>query len=76
MGGLAYVLKRYGLMQGGAPIGKNRRLKVLESFHVDAKHKVVIIGCDDKEHLVLLNANGDTVIESNIEKPKTQNDVQ
>ena len=70
MGGLAFILKRYGFMQGGVAIGKSRRLKVLESCHIDAKHKAVIIGCDDKEHLVLLGTNGDTVINSDIEKPK------
>lgn len=66
MGGLAFVLKRLGLDRTGGMTGKKRRLKIIEVMNIDAKHKAAIIQCDDKQHLMLLNANGDTIIESNI----------
>jgi len=70
MGGLAYVLKRSGLAHGGVTAGKKRRLKLVESLPLDAKHKAVIIRRDAKEHLVILSANGETVIETDFEPPK------
>ena len=73
MGGLAYILKRAGYGQGGMVSGKKRRLKIIETLPIDAKHKAVLIGCDNKEHLVLLNVNGDTVVKTDIE-PREQND--
>ncbi len=69
MGGLAFVLKRLGLDRTGGMTGKKRRLKIIEVMNIDAKHKAAIIQCDDKQHLMLLNANGDTIIESNITPP-------
>ena len=71
MGGLAYVLKRVGYGHGGMVASKHRRLKIIETLPIDAKHKAVLLGCDDKEHLVLLNVNGDTVITTDIEKIDT-----
>ena len=75
MGGLAYILKRLGYSQGGMISPKNKRLKVLEVMPIDARHKAVLIKRDDTAHLVLLGANGDTVIETNIDIPKEDNDA-
>jgi len=73
MGGLAYILKRLGLDRTGGLTGglkgNKRRLKIIEVMNIDAKHKAALIQCDDKQHLMLLNANGDTIIESNIKTP-------
>ena len=72
MGGLAYVLKRTGLAQGTLTTGKKRRLKLIESLPLDAKHKAVIIRRDEQEHLVILSPNGETVIENNIKASISQ----
>ena len=70
MGGLALVLKRLGL---GIAEAKNttgqKRLHLLESLPLDTRRRVVIIECDEKQHLVLLGVNDDTVIDINI-KPQ------
>ncbi len=68
MGGLAYLMKRYGIGQGGRLVSsKKRRLKIIEILPIDAKHKAVLIARDNKEHLVLLTPNGDTVVETDID---------
>ena len=69
MGILALIAKRMGLSQTGG-FSKNRRLRMIEALPLDHKHKAVLLQCDDKQHLVILNTNGETVIETNI-KPQT-----
>lgn len=74
MGGLAFVLKRFGHGQGSLMAAKNRRLKIIEILPIDAKHKTVLIQRDDTQHLVLFSQNGDTVIETNIKPIKINPD--
>ncbi|MGH1403507.1 MAG: FliO/MopB family protein [Alphaproteobacteria bacterium] len=67
MGGLAFVLKKMGLAQNPAmKTGEKRRLKILESLPLDARRRLVILQCDDTEHLVILNANGETIIKTDL----------
>ncbi len=70
MGGLGYILKRFGLGQGNVMTGHNKRLKIIEIKPIDSKHKAVLLQRDDTQHLVLFGTNGDTVIETNIKPPK------
>ncbi len=70
MGGLAFILKRLGYGQGNIMSGTKRRLKIIETLPIDARHKAVLIQRDDTQHLVVLGNSGDTVIETNIKKPK------
>lgn len=67
MGGLVMVLKMLGLSsQTSVKSGDKRRLKIVESLPLDARRRAVILKCDHKEHLVILNSNGETVIENDI----------
>tara|TARA_B100001093_G_C26140284_1_gene723026 strand:- start:111 stop:392 length:282 start_codon:yes stop_codon:yes gene_type:complete len=66
MGGLAYLIKKLGLA-GAQPTqkeGKKRDLEVIESLPLDARRRAVILRNKDKEHLVILGANGETLIET------------
>lgn len=67
MGGLAFALKYFGF--GGTarmlPADK-RRLKIVEILPLDARHRAILLRRDDKDHLVILSASGDTVVETNI----------
>ena len=47
-----------------------RRLGIVESLNVDGKRRMVLIRRDDTEHLLLLGATTELVIESNITPPK------
>jgi flagellar protein FliO/FliZ len=62
---LGWVLKRYGI-GGGAMIGRNRRLGVVETALLGPKHRLVLVRRDAVEHLVLIGPTSGTVIESGI----------
>jgi len=66
MGGLAMLMRRFS---GNQPLTapKKRRLKVIEVLPLDARRRAVLIKRDDREHLVILGANSETVVESGIE---------
>jgi len=67
--GLAALVRRSGfgnrlaLTTAG---GGERRLALVEVRPLDAKHKLVLLRRDDREHLVLLGTGGDLLIESGI----------
>lgn len=70
MGLLSIILRKMNAFQSGIN-GKSNRLKIIEQRMIDTKHKAVILRCDDKDHLVILSQNGDTVaIETGIKPPK------
>jgi flagellar protein FliO/FliZ len=66
MGGLAYVIKRFGLNGEKIMPASQRRLKVIETLPIDARRRAILLRRDDKEHLVILGPTGETVVESNI----------
>ncbi len=66
IGGGAMLAKRLGLASQGVAIGAKRRLAIVESMALDARRRVAIIRCDNAEHLILLGANGESVIASDI----------
>lgn len=62
---VAWVLRRLGL--GGVAVtraARQRRLGVVEVLALDAKRRLVLVRRDDREHLILLSATGDLVVES------------
>jgi len=70
MAGLAYIIKRLGLAHA-MPVNKSqKRLKIIESQALDGRRRLVIIQCDDKQHLVILGINGETVIKTDIKPVK------
>lgn len=74
MGLLAFALKRYGASGGTLMLApKNRRLKILETLPLDSRRRAVLIARDEKQHLVILGPNGETVVESGID-PAPVND--
>ena len=68
MGVLAFLLKKLGLATDSTiRSGDKKRLRIIESIPLDARRRLVIVKCDQKEHLVVLGANSETVIDTNIE---------
>ena len=67
---LSLAVRRFNL--GGAVFagGGRRRLKLVEFMPLDGRRKLAIIRRDDVEHLLLLGANGETVVETNITPPQ------
>lgn len=69
----AYVAKRLGLATGGiTSTSGQKRLAIVEVKVVDAKHRLVLIRRDDREHLVLLGGERDLLIEAGIEAPAVE----
>lgn len=70
IGLLALLLKRYG--SGLAFAGRQggvRRLSVREMLPIDARHRLVLVRRDNKEHLLLLGPQGSMVVETGVDAP-------
>lgn len=80
IGGLALVGKRFGVGNRGPTVrGQAKRLAIVETMALDAKRRLVLVRRDGAEHLILLGASGELVLESAIaaaadavEKPALQ----
>jgi len=70
--GLAWVLRRTGglAFAGGGLRSADRRLKVVETLPLGARHRAVLIRRDDVEHLVVLGQSGEVVVERGITPPR------
>ncbi|MCB9982254.1 MAG: flagellar biosynthetic protein FliO [Rhodospirillales bacterium] len=66
MGLLALAMKQLGLGGKVSAPGTKRRLKVVETMPLDARHRMALIQRDDVQHLVIFGPNGETVVETNI----------
>jgi flagellar protein FliO/FliZ len=61
--GVALVARRYGLMQGVAPIGNKGRLRIIEQLWLDAgRTRAVIVRCDGIDHLLVVSPTGTRAI--------------
>jgi len=76
MGGFAMLLRKLGLSTAqNIKQNKERRLKIIESLPLDSRRRAVILQCDEKEHLVILNANGETLVEQNLSPIEKKDDT-
>src|SRR3990172_6295767 len=63
---LSWFMKRMGLAGSlMAGVGR-RRLKIVEFLPIDHRRRLVLVRRDDREHLLLLGTQGETVVETNI----------
>lgn len=61
--GVALLARRFGLMQGVAPIGNKGRLKIIEQLWLDAgRTRAVILRCDGVEHVIVVAPTGTTTL--------------
>jgi flagellar protein FliO/FliZ len=65
VGFAALAARRFGV-PGIMSANATRRLAVVETLMLDARHKLFILRRDDKEHLVLVGPEGSSVVESGI----------
>lgn len=63
----ALAARKLGLASASGGFVRKRRLSVTETLALDARRRVAIIKCDDAEHLIILGANGETVVERNLD---------
>ena len=65
---LGYALKYLNLrgITRYSKTGQDRRIEIIENVALDIRRRLVIVRCDDKEHLLLLGFNQDIVVEANL----------
>lgn len=70
----AALLRKYGaaLMSARGPRGAARRLQVQEVLQLDPRRRLVLVRHDDREHLLLLGAQGDVVLGPGAPVPRFQ----
>ena len=71
MAGLGFVMKYIGTRGFPLPGLRQtaRRLQLVETLALDTRRRLVIARCDGREHLLLLGADHDIVIETNLPPP-------
>lgn len=62
MWGLALVLRYLNNRRSVLPGLAQRRLSIREMKQLDSRHRLVLLACDDVEHLVILGQNSQTLI--------------
>lgn len=65
---LSWAMKRLNWTGALAAAGR-RRLKVVEFMPLDHRRRLVLVRRDDREHLLLLGPQGETVVETGIAAP-------
>ena len=67
---IAWAVRRFGLAGvRPTPLGRRRRLAVIEALPLDARRRLILVRRDGVEHLLILGAQGETVVESRIHPP-------
>ncbi|MDP9128224.1 MAG: flagellar biosynthetic protein FliO [Pseudomonadota bacterium] len=61
--GLKYV-KTKGMILPGMTARGQQRLKVVETLPLDLRRRLILIRCDDKEHLLLLGHDQDILLDT------------
>ena len=69
--GVAWGARRVGMLQANGQGPK--RLRVTESLMLDPRRRMVIVRCDDREHLLLVGPGGDRKLDSAAAKPVSAN---
>ena len=75
IGLLTWLVRRFGLA-GRMPTARKhgRRLDIVEVVALDSRHRLVLVRRDRTEHLVLLGANADIVVERGIDGAQAGHD--
>ncbi len=70
----AFLAKWFGLNgTGGISASRtSRRLQIIEKHSLDTKRQLILVRRDDVEHLILIGATSETVVETGIE-PRAEN---
>lgn len=64
----ALAARRFGLAQG-ARRGSARRLAIVEVMPLDPRRRLLLVRCDDVEHLLLLGPAGETELRAGHARP-------
>lgn len=62
----SWIMKRLGLAGAVVSNAGKRRLKIVEYMPLDHRRRLVLVQRDDREHLLLLGPQSETVVETGI----------
>lgn len=65
---VGWIFRRLGFGTAAPTTARHRRLGVVEVLSLDAKRRLVLVRRDDVEHLLLLGATADHVVEGGIRR--------
>jgi len=65
----AMLVRKAGLISASSGLIRKKRLALVETLAIDARRRVAIIKCDGAEHLVLLGATSETLIDKDLDGP-------
>ena len=68
----ALIARKAGVASLPASMGRKRRLTVSESLPLDARRRLLIVRCDDREHLIILGAQSETIVDTGFEANVTE----
>lgn len=66
---IAQIAKRY-ISNSSYNINRKKRIPIKEVTVVDGKRRLILVGRDDKEHLLLIGGGQDIIIEKDITPPE------
>lgn len=55
---------------------RNHRLAINDSINIDGKRKLILVRCDDREHLILIGGGQDVLIEADLALPEILQSAQ
>jgi flagellar protein FliO/FliZ len=67
IGVAAIAARKAGLATFAPGVTGKRRLGVVETLSLDARRRLLIVKCDDREHLIILGAQNETLIDADLE---------
>lgn len=67
IGAAGLIARKLGLASAASGYTNKRRLSVSETLALDGRRRAVIIKCDEREHLIILGATGETVVEHDLD---------
>jgi flagellar protein FliO/FliZ len=68
MVGFAYLIKRFGLSESSNFLNPHspKSLKILEQLPVDTRRKLILVQAGKRNHLIMLGAQSETLIDSDV----------
>lgn len=64
IGVAALIARKAGVVTLPTNVGRKRRLAVSESLPLDARRRLLIVRCDDREHLIILGPQSETIVDT------------
>lgn len=64
IGAGAVIARKMGLLSASSPLARRRRLSLVETLALDARRKIAIVKCGEREYLIALGPQGETIIDA------------